>query len=96
MSQPVTSLKLSQQKQLSVSCQSILIPKMSKVVALVSAEVSLLQMTSVPKRTHHGTLSALLIDLNSFFQSKSIDIVFISPQKHILWVLIGSASARHF
>ena len=31
-----------------------------------------------------------------FFQSKSIDIFLISPRKHMLWVLIRSASPRRF
>ena len=30
------------------------------------------------------------------FLPNSIDIFLISPQKHILWVLIRSASPRHF
>ena len=31
-----------------------------------------------------------------FFQLKSTDIFLIFPQKHMLWVLIRSASVRHF
>ena len=31
-----------------------------------------------------------------FFQPESIDIFVISLQKHMLWVLIRSASARRF
>ena len=31
-----------------------------------------------------------------FFQSKSIDIFLTSPRKQMLWVLIRSASLRHF
>ena len=37
-----------------------------------------------------------LLFVRCFFQSKSIDIFLISPRKHMLWVLIRSASARHF
>ena len=33
--------------------------------------------------------------LHSFFQSKTIDIFLISPQKHMLWVLIRSPSASN-
>ena len=42
----------------------------------------------------HSSCIALVKAL--FFQFKSIDIFLISPQKHMLWVLIRSPSLRHF
>ena len=40
--------------------------------------------------------AVIALDRLCFFQSKSINIFLISPQKHMLWVLIRSALPRHF
>ena len=40
--------------------------------------------------------SIALVKAFFFFQSKSIDIFLISPQKHMLWVLIRNTSVRRF
>ena len=42
----------------------------------------------------NGTILAILIGLDK--GGYPINIFLISPRKHMLWVLIRSASARHF
>ena len=41
-------------------------------------------------------VKSIALDKLFFFQSKSTDIFLISPQKHMLWVLIRSALVRRF
>ena len=48
---------------------------------------------SIKKDVNAGVISP---DKALFFQLKSTDIFLIFPQKHMLWVLIRSASVRRF
>ena len=54
----------------------------------------LIAVVSTHKRFIVLTLGKALDKM--FFESKSIDIFLTFPQKHMLWVLIRSASVRRF
>ena len=43
-----------------------------------------------------GSSTEYIATDKALFHSKNADIILIPQQKHMLWVLIGSASARHF
>ena len=44
----------------------------------------------------HQNICCYIATDKAFFHPKNADIFLISPQKHMLWVLIRSASVRHF
>ena len=56
------------------------------------------EMTEINLNIHEevSILLTALLQIKDFFLLKNIDNFLISPQKHMLWVLIRCASLRRF